>query len=225
LYFSAASALYHAEIPGPWVLTAEGSDMKHKTRLAGVLAAIGLAAGMTLAGTGVARADVIPPSGWSEIYSPTLHGQGLTLCFDDPAGSTSSGTQVQLYHCHGYAANGAPQRWLFIQPEDTSGNPVYEKGHPVYEIYNVAAGGCLTASSLARGAAVVLGTCNQATTKGDMLWMLRSTGSSTFSLFPYPADFIHLVCVGASDLSGSNNTRLVMEACDNSNPGQSFSLG
>jgi hypothetical protein len=104
--------------------------MRHKTRLAGVLAAIALAAGVTLAGTGIARADVLPPSGWSEIYSPNLHAQGLTLCFDDPAGSTASGTQVQLYHCHGYAANGAPQRWVFIQPEDKAGNPVNAGGHP-----------------------------------------------------------------------------------------------
>jgi hypothetical protein len=199
--------------------------VRHKTRLAGVLAAIGLAAGVTLTGTAIARADVLPPSGWSEIYSPYLHAQGLTLCFDDPNGSTSSGTQVQLYHCHGYAANGAPQRWLFIQPENSDGSLLSDKGHPVYEIYNVAAGECLTAPSLTVGAQVVLGTCNRATAKGTMLWMLFGTSGSAFELFPYPPDFLHETCVSASDSSGSNGTRLVMEFCDGSNPARSFSLG
>jgi hypothetical protein len=48
--------------------------MRRRMRLAGMLATIALAAGMTLAGTGIARADVIPPSsGWAEIYSPYLN--------------------------------------------------------------------------------------------------------------------------------------------------------
>jgi hypothetical protein len=54
--------------------------MRRRMRLAGMLAAIALAAVMTLAGTGIARADVIPPSsGWAEIYSPYLHGQVFRL--------------------------------------------------------------------------------------------------------------------------------------------------
>ncbi len=31
-------------------------------------------------------------------------------------GDASDGTQAQLYRCHGYASNGAPQRWVFVQP-------------------------------------------------------------------------------------------------------------
>ena len=38
--------------------------MRRIRKLAGALAAIGLAAGLTMAGTGIARADVIPPAGW-----------------------------------------------------------------------------------------------------------------------------------------------------------------
>ncbi|HEX5303102.1 MAG TPA: hypothetical protein VFW50_39525 [Streptosporangiaceae bacterium] len=34
----------------------------------------------------------------------------FSLCFDDTNGSTASGNPVQLYHCHGYASNGASQR-------------------------------------------------------------------------------------------------------------------
>ena len=198
--------------------------MKHKTRLAGALAAIALAAGMTLAGTGVARADVLPPAGWSEIYSPYLHGQGLTLCFDDPAGSTASGTQVQLYHCHGYAANGTPQRWVFIPVEDKNGNPIdgLGLGHPLYEIFNIAAGQCLATENLKPGTPVVFGTCNRVTDK-DLIWWEPADGGSVvapdFELLAWPTDtgLGDAGCAAAASPTGSNNTRLVMEPCDRSN--------
>jgi hypothetical protein len=107
--------------------------MTLKKKLAAVLAAAGLAAGLSLAWPGTARATDIPPAGqWVEIFNPYLHAQGNTLCFDDPNGSTSDGTQAQLYRCHGYASNGAPQRWVFVQPDDIHGNPVTEGGNNVY---------------------------------------------------------------------------------------------
>ena len=203
--------------------------MRRRMRLAGVLTAIALAAGMTLAGTGTARADVTPPSGWAEIYSPYLHAQGITLCFDDTNGSTSSGTQVQLYHCHGYASNGAPQRWVFIQPEDNNGNLIYDSnGSPVYEIYNLAAGLCLTAQNLLAGMPLTLGTCNRATTTGQIWWELPGVGSPTgpgFEIFPWPVNFSYGNCVAASNASGNNHTRLVMEPCDPSNTAGDFRLG
>ena len=203
--------------------------MRRRMRLAGVLTAIALAAGMTLAGTGTARADVTPPSGWAEIYSPYLHAQGITLCFDDTNGSTSSGTQVQLYHCHGYASNGAPQRWVFIQPEDNNGNLIYDSnGSPVYEIYNLAAGLCLTAQNLLAGMPLTLGTCNRATTTGQIWWELPGVGSPSgpgFEIFPWPVNFSYGNCVAASNASGNNHTRLVMEPCDPGNTARVFRLG
>jgi hypothetical protein len=196
---------------------------------AGALAAIGLAAGLTMAGTGTARADVIPPSGaWAEIFSPNLQAQGFSLCADDPSGSTSSGTPLQLYHCHGYASNGAPQRWVFIQPEDNNGNLIYDEGHPVYEIYNMAGGLCLTAPNLAAGTQLTLGTCNRATATGQIWWELPAVNSPAgpdFQIFPWPVDFTYNRCVSASNFSGSNGTRLVMEPCDPNNTARIFSLG
>ena len=91
--------------------------MTPKRKLAALLAAAGLAAGLVLAGPGTARATDVPPDGqWAEIYNPYLHAQGNILCFDDPSGSTADGTQAQLYRCHGCASDGTPQRWVFIQP-------------------------------------------------------------------------------------------------------------
>ena len=62
-------------------------------KLAAALAAAGLAAGLSLAWPGTARATDIPPVGqWAEIFNPYLHAKGNTLCFDDPSGSTGSMT-------------------------------------------------------------------------------------------------------------------------------------
>ena len=202
--------------------------MRRITKLAGALATIALAAGMTLAGTGIARADVIPPSsGWAEIYSPYLNAQGFSLCFDDTNASTSRGNQAQLYHCHGYASNGAAQRWVFIQPEDNNGNPIYDQGHPVYEVYNMAAGLCLTAQNLLAGLPLTMDTCNRATTTGQIWWELQGVGSATgpnFQIFPWPVNPSYGNCVAASNLTSNNNTRLVMEPC-NGDTGRVFRLG
>jgi hypothetical protein len=78
-------------------------------------AAVALAAGLALAGTGTARADVLPPAGtWAEIFNPNIHAHGITLCADDPNGSTAQFQALQLWRCHGYASNGIPQRWTFL---------------------------------------------------------------------------------------------------------------
>jgi hypothetical protein len=100
--------------------------------LASALAALGLAAGLTLAGTATARADVTPPvAQWIPIHGPYLHAKINTLCFEDPNGSTASGTAVQLGHCHGYAADGTLQRWVFVQAEDVNGNPLGDHGSAI----------------------------------------------------------------------------------------------
>jgi hypothetical protein len=88
----------------------------------------------------------------------------------------------------------------------------------------VAAGECLTAPSLTVGAAVVLGTCNQATAKGNVLWTLISDDGSTFELWTVPGSFVGDSCVGASNSSGGNNTRLVIVSCVTGTSNQ-FRLG
>ena len=57
----------------------------------------------------VPGADVVPPAGtWAEIFNPNLHANGITLCADDPNGSTAHFQALQLWRCHGYASNGIP---------------------------------------------------------------------------------------------------------------------
>ena len=84
--------------------------MRRMPRLAAVLAAAGLTAFLSVGVTASARADVVPQPPWSEIFPPLTDN---LACLDDPSGSATSGTALQLFHCHGYASNGGPQRWLF----------------------------------------------------------------------------------------------------------------
>ncbi len=201
--------------------------MRPRTRLAGALAAIALAAGLTLAGTGPARADIVPPpGGWAEIFSPYLHAQGNTLCFDDPGGSQSSGTRLQLWRCHGYASSGAMQRSVVIPPDDLNGNLVYDSnGSPVYEIYNLAGGMCLTDPNLAPGTQLILRPCNLAT--GGQWWELpdaSNTAGPDFGLRTWPVNFTNS-CVSPSNSSDGNGTRLVVEDCDLFDLSQLWKLG
>jgi len=103
---------------------------------AGTLAAVALAAGLTMTGTGTARADVVPPpSTWAEIFAPEINASGITLCADN-FGSNAQFQNLQLWRCHGYASNGTPQRWEF-----EFANLVLAR--PVYRIANVGSGLCI----------------------------------------------------------------------------------
>ena len=150
--------------------------MTMKKKLAAALAAAGLATGISLAGTGTARADVNPPAGqWKGIANLHLNGNGNLLCFEDPGGSTANGAQSQLGHCHPYNSDGALQRWLFIQPVDSNGQGMTEEGNKVYYLYNVAAQRCLGVTATRVGQPPILTDC-VANNTTVALWELRPTG-------------------------------------------------
>ena len=67
-----------------------------------------------MAGAAQASTPGVPDPSWNEIFVPFDNGLGNTMCVDVPGGSTSPGALLQLYHCHGYASDGGPQRWQFI---------------------------------------------------------------------------------------------------------------
>ena len=203
-------------------------------RLAGVLAAAGLAIGAAMIGfAGTARADVIPPPAptWSEIYNPFLHDQNITLCADDPSGSTANGQWMQLWRCHGYASNGAPQRWYFLPSyvQDGSGNwvPLTEDGNQVYEILNLASGECLDREDGSLGNPVTLRTCDN--NDSELRWELLPTplSSTAFELSTWPRDDPRFTpqCVSASNFTDRNGTGLVKELCEPYDTSQLWSLG
>jgi hypothetical protein len=82
--------------------------------LAALLFAGGLAAGLDAGLTGTAHAadPTRPGKPWNEIFLPFGHGQGSAMCVDVPGGSTA-GAPLRLSRCHGYASDGARQRWRF----------------------------------------------------------------------------------------------------------------
>jgi hypothetical protein len=198
--------------------------MTLKKKLAATLAAAGLAVGLGLAGTGTARATDFPPvGGWAEVFNPYLGTQGNTLCFDDPGGSTSDGTQVQLYHCHGYASDGAPQRWVFIQPEDINGNPIREGGDNVYELYNLAAGRCLAVHGTSVGQPLLLTNCVNSD-KSIAWWVLRPTDPARrdFQLALYLYDDW---CIAANVSDGNRPAALGLAGCSPADTRQLWNLG
>jgi hypothetical protein len=106
--------------------------MHHRFRkLAGALAAVALAVGLAMAGTGTARADVVPATSWAEIFNPNLQATQNNLCADDPNASTAEFQALQLWHCHASASNGISQRWTF-QPQGSSNDL-----GPLYRMANV----------------------------------------------------------------------------------------
>jgi hypothetical protein len=197
-------------------------------RLAGALAAAGLALGLTLGATGTARADVTPPaSTWSEIYNPYLTAQGNTLCADDANGSKALNTPVQLYHCHGYAANGAPQRWSFVEKTDAKDVPILWNGHPVYSLYNLGSGSCLEITDPPGSGfpGAPLGTQLQLGLCGQYYALLPVGGPNGPDFQLQSVRLFGGYCVAASNFTDSNNTRLVKEDCSPTDTRQLFRLG
>lgn len=203
-------------------------------RLAGVLAAAGLAVSAAIIGSaGTARADVIPPPAptWSEIFNPFLNGQNITLCADDPNGSTAEGQWLDLWRCHGYASNGAMQRWYFlpVYVQDASGNwvPFTEDGSSVYEILNLASGKCLDREDGSLGNPVTLRTCDNNNT--ELWWEMLPTplSSTAFELSTWPRDDPRFTpqCMSASNFTDRNATGLVKELCSPYDTSQLWSLG
>jgi hypothetical protein len=200
--------------------------MKRSRKLAGVLAAIGLAAGFSMAGTGTARADVIPPSGtWAEIFNPYIHPQGFSLCVDNPGGSRDI-QKIQLYHCHGYASNGAPQRWFFTAIGG------YNKGtgtvFTTYRIRNQASILCIGfPETFPTGVDLIQEPCSSP----DIEWALEpvdpSSSNPDFMLETLEPrfSFVGHWCMAASNFTGNSPTRLVAEPCEPTDTRQLWNLG
>ncbi len=175
--------------------------MKRSSKIAGVLSVLALAGGLTIAAPGIARADVVPQPPWSEIF-PTLTDQ--LACLDDPSGSATPNTHVQLFHCHGYATNGGPQRWLFMLWGTLS------PGNTAYRI--VSHNLCLgpdQSGPLVPGDRVTLITCNNF---GGPIWTLHSRNA--YSGDPYFTLELGLssgYCMALPDFSGGNAEPVILK--------------
>ena len=90
-------------------------DLMRMRRMAGLLVAGGLAAGLGASLTATAHASDPPPpaKAWNEIFLPFANGTGNTMCVDAPGGRAAAGAGLRLSRCHAYASDGVSQRWRF----------------------------------------------------------------------------------------------------------------
>jgi hypothetical protein len=173
--------------------------MKRIGKTAGLLAAVALAAGLTVGAAEPAHADVTPPaSTWVELHDPYT---SAPACLDDPGGNSSPGTPLELWHCHGYDSQGTPQRWTFglqglINPGD--GYQVRVGTNPV---------SCLSAALYDQTRAV-LARCFI-----GPLWDVRSRNA-------YPGDPVFQLeqfhtgnCLALPDLTGGNAEPVILQPC------------
>jgi hypothetical protein len=203
--------------------------MRRIKTLAAALGAIGLAAAMTLAGAGTARANVTPPSGtWFEIFNRYLHAQNITLCVDDPNASTDV-TKLRLWRCHGYASDGAAQRWFFT-PTGTYNN---DNGtiYTTYQIKDGASNLCLGfPETFPTGVDLIQERCGAGAFDTD--WVLEPIDPSATGTNP---DFVLETleprlsyvghwCIAASTFNDTNGTRLLAEPCSPTDSRQLWNL-
>jgi hypothetical protein len=152
---------------------------------------------------------VVPDPNWNEVFTPLITGSSNTMCMDDPNGSTSSGTLLQLWHCHGYASNGAPQRWQF-----TNVGPGWNNGRATFTLRNTNSNLCLTIASApgSIGTRVIQSDCGP---WWENEWQILDsstgyTGSSVqFELYNPGSG----TCLTAANGSDSNGTQLVLGSC------------
>ena len=185
-------------------------------RMAGLLFAGGLAAGLgaDLTGTAHAADPTRPVRPWNEIFLPFGNGTDTSMCVDVPGGTSAPGAQLQLYHCHGYASDGVPQRWHFL-------------GGRFSEVSNTNSGLCIgfpAGGAPVNGARLVQERCDQGPAwqlvpqsrdGADPLFVLETSGPGGPAL-----------CLAAADLSDNNQTPLVAAPCSGfQDAGQILELG
>ncbi|WP_433200480.1 RICIN domain-containing protein [Dactylosporangium sp. CS-047395] len=176
--------------------------------MAALLGSVAVAGPAVAAGPAAAPAFTVavPPSGvFSEIFPPFISARS-PICLDEPGGSAKLYLQMQLYHCHGYASNGGPQRW-FWQPQPALGSNVYrilsaDNHTNPYLCLGVFFG------NPGPGSAVVQAGCTN-TTGFD--WVLVPSAVAPhfqLQLLSRPS-----LCLAAADTSGANDTKVVVHTC------------
>ena len=146
----------------------------------------------------------------------------LLACLDDPSGSATSGTMLQLFHCHGYASNGGPQRWLF----NAWGAPNVQNLYHINS-HNLCLGGDPN-HGLTPGERAELVTCSGLV--GGPIWKLHSrnaySGDPYFMLVLGGGDpSSNNYCLALPNFSGSNGEPVILEPCNTNDELQYWNLG
>jgi hypothetical protein len=184
--------------------------MRLARRIAALLSVLVVAVGIGLVPASAGFADSIPTdsSVWKEIYPPFISPTALK-CLDVPSGSNRVGLPLQLWHCHGYASNGGPQRFRFISLGTDLGGVIH------YWIVNTSSGLCIAGP--AAGAQVVEQAVCDATRRTQ--WAM---GLSMFDQDPNGGPGFRVVnldqgyCMAAQDNHSGDGTPVVLQICRDS---------
>jgi hypothetical protein len=173
-------------------------------RIVSALFTVLLASGLVVGFGQAAHADNNPqPGSWYELYLPYFN-PGAFKCLDVPNGSSANGLVLQVFHCHGYASNGAPQRWNLV-----SWGAIPDA--PRFEIVNVGTGECLNVTSGATGTRVIQ-QAGCVTTESEV-WVLHTTPNVgpyfALSNLAFPNE-----CMAASNSSGGDHTPVEIADCN-----------
>lgn len=174
-----------------------------KRIMANLISGIALAMGLSMSMTVAAQASVTPDPNvfyelWPPYANPTAH-----KCIDVPSASRSEGTDLQIFHCHGYASNGANQLWEFVN-----------LGGGNYWIVNKNSGLCLGGfySSTPGVGHTAQYDC------GAVPWFYWQIVPSAFDPggFELASPWVTGSCLSPLNSLGNDQTPLVLYPCDNS---------
>jgi hypothetical protein len=189
-------------------LIPKGHNMRI-SRITGLLLAGMLTAGLCI-GTGAAAqatalaghaaSAVTPVPGVLYELTPPLITPN-PLCVDVPGSSTSPGTPLQIFHCHGSTPDGANQLWGFSGPP---GGP--------WTIQNKASGRCMKPAndSGVSGTRVIQAVCDGSQ---DEEWTIGSGNDFDPSHVTLVNPQVFGECLAAANTSDQNQTPLVMMPC------------
>lgn len=186
--------------------------MRRIFRAGGLVSAAVLVFGYLVGLAGPAEASVIPGSGvYYELFTPRV---SATECLDVPSASTSSGTILQMFHCHGYASNGANQLWTFVHVSDGS-----------YQIENKNSRLCVTPQPGLNGVSGTL--LEQATCDffAGQEWRLLSDPASPDTRFLLQNDTYTSMCLALQNGSGADHTQVWLQSCAFGIAVQTWQLG
>jgi hypothetical protein len=166
-------------------------------RMAGLLFAGGVVAGLGVGMTAIAHASdpVRPAQAWNEIFLPFDTGQGNTMCVD------AAGARLRLSQCHGYARNGGPQRWQF-------------SGGRFSEVSNTDSGLCIgfpDGGPPVSGARLVRERCDQVPPWQQV--RQSRDGTDPYLRLQTSGPGGPALCMAASNLGDNDQTPLVAASC------------
>jgi Ricin-type beta-trefoil lectin domain-like len=181
-----------------------------------------LLTGMFAAGRGIvwptsAHAATFDIYTYYEIYLPYV-SPSTPKCLDVPGGTTAPGAGLQIYHCHGYASNGAPQLFELISKT--------VDGATVYKIVNNASGEC-----------VAPGTTDPSNAIDSRVKQFDCTSSNFFEWYvaPDPANpgydfklrswYYSDLCMGVFNTSAGDQAPVVLEPCNGIHDAMTWRFG